>query len=191
MWFLLACIPTNQNPDPKDTAPEDLPEDTSSAAVDDERVRALTGLPEGASPCHEPLVVRVTDVVDGDTFWSERDDGGGSVKIRMIGIDTPEVAHEGSDAECYGNEAWARTREGLLDKLVVLTFDAECLDVYDRTLAYVFRDSTEDGFWERQLAKNGFAEVLTIPPNDTYSGQFESDVDSARRDGIGMWSACN
>jgi micrococcal nuclease len=192
MIWLLACIPVEENPDPKDTTPESLPQDTGlSAEEDDARVRALSGLPHGESPCQEAMVVRVTDVVDGDTFWSTREDGGGDVNVRMIGIDTPEIAHGGDAAECYGNEAWARSREGLLDKLVVLTFDAECQDIYERTLAYVFRDNTEEGFWERNLARNGFADTLTIAPNDSFESLFAEDVSNARREGLGLWSACN
>lgn len=192
LLLLWACVPVEKNPDPTpDGTQESIPWDTGDdQAADDARVRALTGLPEGGAPCMAPLLVRVTEVVDGDTFWSAREDDGSSLKIRMIGVDTPEVAHPDSPEECYGNDAWRRSIEALEGNLVWLTFDAECLDVYDRTLAYVFRDATEEGFWERNLARNGFAEELTIPPNDTFADLFEDDVRAAQSEGLGMWSSC-
>jgi micrococcal nuclease len=189
LLFLLACSGgTESKPVVKESVPI---EDTGpDPAVDDARVRALSGLPQGPNPCGEPFIVRVTDVVDGDTFWSSRDDGGGSVKVRMIGIDTPEISHNGDPADCWANEAWAHSREGLVGKLVWLTFDGECLDYYDRSLAYVFRDNTESGFWNRNLARQGFATVYTFNNNDTYAGDIEDDARAAREEGLGLWSNC-
>jgi endonuclease YncB( thermonuclease family) len=190
--LLLACIPVEKNPDPDTTGDQDsIPWDTADdQATDDARVRALTGLPEGDSPCMSPMIVRVTEVVDGDTFWSSRDDDGSSLKIRMIGVDTPEVDHPDEPEECYGNEAWRRSIEALEGNLVWLTFDGECLDIYDRTLAYVFRDATEEGFWDRNLARNGFAEQLTIPPNDSFADLIETDVQAAQQENLGLWADC-
>lgn len=48
----------------------------------------------------------VKRIVDGDTFWI--DDGSKKgVKIRIIGIDTPEIEHEDKPGEFYGEEAKA------------------------------------------------------------------------------------
>lgn len=192
---LLGC-PTAFHGD--DTAPDtdtdadtdaDSDTDSDDIAADDAAVRALTDLPAGDNPSFEPLLVRIDYVVDGDTFYCTPDGTTDSVKVRMIGIDTPEIAHD-DPAECYGNEAWAFTGGELTDRLAWLTADAEALDDYDRTLAYVIRDDTEAGFFNRLLAREGYAEPLSIAPNTSYAAEIQEDTDAAQAEGAGQWSAC-
>lgn len=198
--LVLACslVPSSEGDtspvdsgDPSDSGETADTEDTgpSDQEVDDARVRALTDLPEGDSPCAEPFLVRIDYVVDGDTFYCTREDDGSSVKVRMIGVDTPEIEHD-DPAECYGNEAWTYTAQQLENQLAWLTFDADCLDDYDRTLAYVIRDTTEAGFYNRNLARNGYADQLTIAPNDSFEAEIASDVAAAQREDLGMWGQC-
>lgn len=188
LGLLLACVPNAEVPDdtPLDTdTGEPTPQDE-----DDARVRALTGLPEGDVACAVPVLARVDYAVDGDTFYATPEDGGARLDVRIIGVDTPEIEHD-DPAECYGDEAFAWTSGQLEGNLVWLTFDAECVDIYGRTLAYVFRDDTEAGFFDRALARNGYATELTIEPNDTFSADIREDVRAARDEGRGMWSACS
>lgn len=190
---LLACASNPVDTAAPDTDPgADTSADdtgTDALAADDARVRALTGLPEGEQPCAEPQLVRVVESVDGDTFHALPEGDDWWFSVRIIGIDTPEIAHE-DPAECYGNEAWSYTASALDGKLVWLTFDAECEDVYDRTLAYVFRSADEAGFVNRAIIRNGYATQLTIPPNDTYADLFQADQRAARDEGLGLWSEC-
>ena len=60
-------------------------------------------LPSGQNPCRDPVIGRVQDITDGDTFKVQT--GRGVERVRMIGIDTPEVDHTGPDDECFGEEA--------------------------------------------------------------------------------------
>ena len=90
-----------------------------------------------------------------------------------------------------GDDAFAHTAGALDGRLVWLTFDAECLDVYDRTLAYVFRDSDEAGFFNRSLLRGGYGTTLTIEPNDTYAELFAADSRAARDEDAGLWAACD
>lgn len=196
MLLLLACTAADSADTavaPADTEDSAPPVDTSDTAqqADDDRVRALTGLPEGDDPCAEPWLARVLDISDGDTFWVDPQEGGAYVKIRMIGIDTPEISHDGDPADCYGQEAWDYTIANLADNLVWLTHDAECQDDYDRTLAYVFRDDTDEGFFNRNLVRNGYATHLTVYPNDSFEDEIRQDEDDAEREGLGLWSACD
>ena len=192
---LLGCVPTATESDPaRDRTPADtdtVPVDTGDEALaaDDARVRALTGLPEGDSPCAAPQLVRILEAVDGDTVHAVPDGEDRYVRVRLIGIDTPEIAHE-EPADCYGNEAWDYTSTALEGRLAWLTYDADCLDPYDRTLAYLFRDSDEAGFFNRQLLLGGYARTLTISPNDTFADQFASDARTARDQNVGLWAAC-
>lgn len=160
--------------------------------LDDERVKALdpSTLPAGTSPCREPILGRVTSVSDGDTIrvvgvppydFDER--------VRIIGVDTPEIAHDDEPAQCYGEEAKAFTNQ-LWRHLVWLTFDRECFDHFDRALAYVHVGAGTGDFWERQLLRRGMGRTLTIPPNNSYAGMFANDESSAQASGAGLWSAC-
>ena len=165
--------------------------DADALAADDARVRSLTGLPEGDSPCAAPQLVRVRETVDGDTFHALPEGESTYFKVRIIGVDTPEISHDGAPADCYGDEAWDYSAAALDGKLVWLTFDAECEDYYGRTLAYVFRGDDEAGFFNRALVRSGNATPLTVQPNDTYADVFAQDSRDARDEGLGLWSACD
>lgn len=130
----------------------------------------------------------VTRVVDGDTIVV--DVGGRTEKVRLIGIDTPETKDPRKPVQCYGKEASERT-EALLPKgtAVRLERDVELRDRYGRLLAYVFR--WRDGlFVNLELARGGYAQVLTIPPNVANADKFVAAVADARRAGRGLWRAC-
>jgi micrococcal nuclease len=82
-------------------------------------------------------------VIDGDTVWVS-----GVGKVRLIGVDTPELAYDGVTRKGgKGDEPGARRArefvEGLLlGRRVRLEFDHERFDRYGRTLAYLY---TEEG----------------------------------------------
>lgn len=138
----------------------------------------------------------VTEVLDGDTVIL-RSNLGPRI-VRLIGIDTPEVAHPEKGRERFGPEASAFTKELLPPGTEVrVELDLEAEDVYGRLLAYLYvRD--EEGRWEidgrryamvnLEIARSGWATVLTIPPNGVYADLFEAAVAEARRAGLGMFA---
>lgn len=131
--------------------------------------------------------VAVRRVVDGDTI--ELDDG---TKVRLIGIDTPESVDPRRPVECLGKEAAAHTASLLPPgTLVRLEYDVEREDRYGRTLAYVYRAG--DGlFVNAQIAADGFAQQLTIPPNVAEADEIAAAVAEARANGRGLWGgACD
>lgn len=70
-----------------------------------------------------------------------------------------------------------------------LVYDVGRLDVYERTLAYVYRVS--DGlFVNVSLARDGFARQLSVRPNTSHADEIGRAVDDARATGRGLWSAC-
>src|SRR3989337_884130 len=84
----------------------------------------------------------IESVVDGDTIDVVVD--GREERVRLIGIDTPEVPHESDGArpaqpgECFGTEAQAFTATLLpLGTPVRLERDVVGRDDYGRVLAYV------------------------------------------------------
>lgn len=131
----------------------------------------------------------VVRVVDGDTI-RVRLDGDGEERVRLIGIDTPETKDPRRPVQCYGREAAARTVSLLPPGTRVrLERDVEPRDRYGRLLAYVYRAS--DGlFVNLALVREGYALVLTIPPNVAHAEEFVAAARGAREAGRGLWSAC-
>ena len=140
----------------------------------------LAGCDEQAlDPGHGPgAAARVTRHTDGDTLWLS-----GIGKVRLIGIDTPEVFGE---AECYGPAASAFVkRVAPLGSKVRYRLGIEERDRYGRALAYVW---LRDGrLLNRLILLRGYGEPLTIPPNVEYGAEFERAGAKARAAGRGMW----
>ena len=92
--------------------------------------------------------------------------------------------------QCYGKQASNHTKALLPPGTVVrLVRDVEARDVYGRLLAYVYRRS--DGlFVNLELATDGFASLLTYPPDVAHADQFRDAVAGARRRDIGLWRTC-
>ena len=120
--------------------------------------------------------VRVTDVIDGDTVDVQR-----LGRVRLIGVDTPERDRCGEDA------ATRFTRERLLGRVVEYELGEDPQDRYDRTLAYLSRDGQMHNL---ALLEEGYAQVLTIPPNDKYESEFEEAESEARVEGEGAVAVC-
>jgi micrococcal nuclease len=136
----------------------------------------------------------VRKIVDGDTI--DVAVGDREERVRLIGIDTPEVAHPAfgdrppNDAECYGDESARYT--GVLLAVgsgVRLERDVVARDDYGRLLAYVYRAS-DGAFVNYEIIRHGFAQPLTIAPNSTFANLFVDAARSAEHDDIGLWLAC-
>lgn len=127
-------------------------------------------------------------MTDGDTVGVKVD--GKNETVRLIGIDTPEVKDPDRPVECYGEVASAFTKQ-LLPKgtAVHLVRDVEARDRYGRLLAYVYR--AHDGlFVNLELARLGYADVFTIPPNVAHAQDLRTAVAEARSAGRGLWGSC-
>lgn len=127
----------------------------------------------------------VTRVVDGDTFWV--DDGSEKgLKIRLIGIDAPEPRNTGTRPKgFFGTESTIYLQELLKGKKIRLEYDVSRYDRYERTLAYAWLgDGT---FINAELVKNGYATVMTIPPNVKYAETFTKLAAKARKQNRGLW----
>ena len=129
---------------------------------------------------------KVISVVDGDTFWF--DDGTPKgIKIRLIGVDAPESRNAFKKViGYYGKESKVYLTNLLKGKRVKLEYDVKLLDQYKRTLAYVYlKDGT---FVNAELVKNGYAMVMTVPPNVKYAEEFVLLQQEARENNRGLWN---
>ncbi len=127
----------------------------------------------------------VTKVVDGDTFDIKLENQ--TVKVRMLGVDTPETVDPRKTVQCFGKEASNKTKELLLKHTVSLQTDPTqgITDKYDRLLAYVYRD---DGlFINEYLLKNGFAHEYTYNIPYTKQTEFKALEKEARESRAGLW----
>lgn len=137
--------------------------------------------------------VLVERAVDGDTLLLESGE-----KVRLIGIDTPEM-HESNklhrDAERaredittikeLGRRSYEFTKNFVEGKRVSLEFDLERYDRYKRLLAYVYlKDGT---FLNAEIVKQGYASLMTFPPNVKYADLFLKLYQEARENRRGLW----
>lgn len=136
----------------------------------------------------------VTRIVDGDTIDVEVD--GRRERVRLIGIDTPEVAHAasgdrpGNAAECFADASHAFITSLLpIGTGVRLERDVVGRDDYGRLLAYVYR-AADGVFVNYEIVRQGYAEPLSIAPNVTFRDRMVEAARAAERAGLGLWSAC-
>lgn len=103
-----------------------------------------------------------TRVIDGSTIEIETDDGIRE-RVRFVGLKTPEEGEEGYD------ESKNLITERCLNKTVYLDVDnAKNKDTDNYTLAIVYDENGEN--LNQILLKNGFAEVMYIPPSEFEKG---------------------
>jgi endonuclease YncB( thermonuclease family) len=104
---------------------------------------------------------RVTHVADGDTFNVE-----GRHRVRLIGIDCPEIAHPERDpptkAQPWSAEAMKFTEARLKNQTVRLEFDPDydSEDHYGRWLCWVYYRDQRDGsekLLNEELLRQGLA----------------------------------
>jgi micrococcal nuclease len=87
----------------------------------------------GATLAHSADSGLCRHVIDGDTIIVS-----GVGKVRLIGVDTPELAHDERPAEPGAYEARQYVIDRAKDKEVRLEYDWERRDKYGRVLAYVY-----------------------------------------------------
>lgn len=132
----------------------------------------------------------VTKVIDGDTIEIKSD--GLILKVRLIGIDTPETVDPRRPVGCFGKKASAETKRLIEGKHVILTKDVSETDKYNRLLRYVFLPigEGENLFVNDYLIRQGFAKILTYPPDIKYDARFLQAEKEARDNLRGLWGQC-
>lgn len=130
---------------------------------------------------------KVSKVIDGDTIELQN-----GQTVRLIGIDTPETVDPRRSVGCFGKEASNETKSLLFGKIVILQKDVSDTDKFGRLLRYVFL-SLEGGqtlFVNDYLVREGFAKVLTYPPDVKFNEQLRQAEAEARAGKRGLWGRC-
>jgi micrococcal nuclease len=140
------------------------------------------GRPPGANlPPAAGEVFRVRRAVDGDTLLLEN-----GVRVRLLGVDTPETKHPDRPPEPWGEEASDYTHRLVDGRNVTLEYDRERVDDYGRTLAYVFIDGR---MLNELLIAEGYSRAMTRHPYRTDRKKlFEAAEEKARNARKGIWS---
>ena len=100
----------------------------------------------------------VKDVFDGDTILLDS-----GLRVRLVGLNAPEIAHENRPAEEFGDAARVMLKELLDGRRVQLFYGGTRRDRYDRALAQLQRD---DGLWVQQaMLEQGGARVYSFADN--------------------------
>jgi micrococcal nuclease len=149
-------------------------------------------------PSARQWTVTVTEVVDGDTM-DVRFENGSTGRVRLLGVDTPEVHVENDPAEFEGipeteaGAAWlagwgenasefARTQ--LAGETVTVSLDpaADRRGSYGRLLVYIEQDGE---LFNRQLLARGYARYYDAPL--TRAEEFQRIERRAREMDVGLW----
>ena len=134
----------------------------------------------GAESQGPPQSAGVSRVFDGDTLVLE--DG---ARVRLDGIDAPEMEHEGRPAEFLAHKAKMALTDLTRGRKIRLEYDILRYDHYGRLLAYLF---LPDGtFINAEMVRLGLAHVYPHPPNLRYQETLLQAQREALEAGRGLW----
>ncbi|MGR9114488.1 MAG: thermonuclease family protein [Gammaproteobacteria bacterium] len=123
----------------------------------------------------------IKQVYDGDTVLLA--DGR---KIRLLGINTPEIEGRNKTEEAGGEEAKRWLNDKFNGTRIRLVHDVEQQDKYGRTLAHLFTERKQH--INLELVREGLATVNIYPPNLQYAQALISAQNEAEAAGRGIWS---
>jgi micrococcal nuclease len=128
-------------------------------------------------------------VIDGDTLSLSIDNA--DTRVRLIGLDSPEVDGPYTQQECFSEEASVYMTQLVDGQSVYLEYDPsqDRIDAYGRLLVFVF---LEDGTnVAAEMIKKGYAREYTyrgVPY--MYQEQFQKNEALARASEQGLWGQC-
>lgn len=159
------------------SAKEETTDDLLFETVDEEEVLSTNAL--------------VVHVVDGDTIDILIDGQNEKMRVRMLGINTPETVDPRKPVQCFGKEASAFLKELLLNKRVLVESDpaADERDKYGRLLRNVYlSDGTDINAY---LIEHGYAYAYTsFPLAQERKMELIALENQAKEASLGLWSSC-
>lgn len=138
---------------------------------------------------YDGVQVRVTRVIDGDTIVIDLPDAtndGKPTRVRLWGIDTPELARFGKPADPFAEEAKAFAAQTLTGRIVKLTIEPHSVrDRFGRLLAHVELENGDQ--FAIAILEAGLAHAEDRWPH-RWSDWFASAELQAKREKVGMWA---
>lgn len=152
-------------------------DDTTSAGTD-EAVNAYRG--------PETQQVTITETVDGDSVQIQPAIEG-RTDLRLVGVDTPELASaRGDSGEPLAEEAATFTEGELAGEQVTLILAEDPVDPYGRLLGTI-KSAEDQSTHGQNLLREGYAQTLFYEPNTQYQMLYLSTQENAKERGAGMW----
>lgn len=150
----------------------------------------LASLPESTPETGETQDVAGTRVIDGDTFTATDRAGTDLGRMRILGIDTPEMPQGDQPGECHAEEATQAAKELLENATVRISQDPTQpeRDRYARLLVYVYVDADGTDFGLTMLTE-GHAHLYqdaTVTRQDDYTVAAAHAEDRQ----AGLWGQC-
>ncbi len=137
----------------------------------------------------------VVSVIDGDTF--EVLYQGRTHRLRLIGVNAPEIRGSDGLVEPFALEAAEFAKNYLEGRTVYLEFDVQLHDTYNRLLTYIWLDLPDEitdeqirlKMFNAILLLEGLVQVMTVPPNVKYVELFLNYQSEARKEAKGLWTS--
>jgi len=122
-------------------------------------------------------------VHDGDTIKLSN-----NTKVRLLGIDTPELARKGKTAQPFSLQAKYALHKLIRQnqQQVGLADGIEKFDKYQRRLAHLYLSNGDS--IQAHLLRQGLATAFTTPPNIRLSHCYQQAERFARKQELGIWS---
>jgi len=146
---------------------------------------------QGNAAPTQQITGTVIRVADGDTV-TMRGQQGDKIRVRLLGIDAPEIAHgKGETDQCGGPQAAAALRDFALREQAVLIIDpnADSQDRYGRRLGYL---SVHGSDAAEHLLRDGLVGVWRPKgaPEPTRWSSYRQLAQQAQKAGTGSWKIC-
>lgn len=151
--------------------------------------RAMREAPRAAlvaQVANTPDTYTVAKVVDGDTLDIVMT--GKAVRVRLIGLDTPEIVDPRKPVQCFAREASGKAKQTLNGQSVRIETDPsqDTYDTYGRLLAYVY---LSDGIlFNKYMVAEGYGHEYTYRLPYKYQADFKAAEKSARENKKGLWA---
>ncbi len=121
-------------------------------------------------------------MIDGDTLHLDNGD-----KLRLVGINTPEIGRGGAASEPLAEQARAALVDLVgADRVVRVTDARVARDRHGRRLAHLY--DRDGGSVVAQLLAGGWGFHVAVAPNFTHLECFQAAEEEARSAGRGVWS---
>lgn len=131
---------------------------------------------------------RVDRVVDGDTIIARRPRGG-PIRVRIIGIDSPETKLSPAGEQCHGPQASAYADGVLAGRAIRAAFEGTAhRDRFGRELWHVWLP--DGAFFAGRSVELGHARALRVRPHLQHAAYLSAKQDEAAQARRGLWARC-